>query len=149
MPILGIRPLRRIVDDAMWRQRLAAQLVGLFAVIAVALALVGAYGVILYSVSQRTNEFGIRMALGASRAAVLGLVFRESIALIGGGIAIGLAGAAACARLLSMLLYGVGATDPSTYAVAVALVTAAALAASYIPARRATRVDPIVALRYE
>jgi putative ABC transport system permease protein len=149
MPILGMRPLRRIVDDAMWRQRLAAQLVGLFALIAVALALVGAYGVILYSVSQRTNEFGIRMALGASRAAVLGLVFRESIALIGWGVAIGLAGAAACARLLSTLLYGVGATDPSTYAFAVALVTAAALAASYIPARRATRVDPIVALRYE
>jgi putative ABC transport system permease protein len=149
MPIVGMRPMRRIVDDAMWRQRFAAQLVGLFALVAVALALVGAYGVILYSVSQRTNEFGIRMALGASRADVLRLVFRESGALIGWGVAIGLAGAAACARLLSTLLYGVGATDPSTYALAVALVTAAALAASYIPARRATRVDPIVALRYE
>lgn len=149
MPIIGIRPMRRIVDDAMWRQRFAAQLVGLFAMVAVALALVGAYGVILYSVSQRTNEFGIRMALGASPAAVLGLVFRESGALIGWGVAIGLAGAAACARLLGTMLYGVGATDPSTYAAAVALVAAAALTASYIPARRATRVDPIVALRYE
>ena len=124
-------------------------LLGVFAATAMALAAVGIYGVIAYSVTQRTREIGIRMALGAQRGDMLGMVLRQSLTVVGVGIAIGLLAAFGATRLLASLLYGVGANDMLTYASVVFLLGAAALLASYIPARRAMKVDPMVALRYE
>jgi putative ABC transport system permease protein len=113
------------------------------------LAAIGIYGVIAYSVTQRTREIGIRMALGAQRAQMFGMVLRQSMTLVIIGIAIGFLVAFAATRVLATLLYGVSANDISIYAVVSVLLGAAALLASYIPARRAMKVDPMVALRYE
>ncbi len=113
------------------------------------LAGIGIYGVIAYSVTQRTREFGIRMALGAQRGQMLGMVLRQSLILVAVGLAIGVAAALAATRVMSTLLYGVGANDSSIYLAVVFLLGGAALLASYIPARRAMRVDPMIALRYE
>ncbi len=129
--------------------RFRTLLLGIFAALAVCLALAGVYGVMSYVVGQRVNEIGLRMALGASQGDVLRLVLRQTVLMTGLGITAGLAGAAAVTQLLTSLLFGVKATDPGTYAAVVALLVLAALAASYIPARRAMRVDPMVALRYE
>jgi ABC-type antimicrobial peptide transport system permease subunit len=122
-------------------------LLGSFALIALLLALIGIYGIIAYSVAQRTQEMGIRRALGAQPSDILGLVVGQGLRLALVGVAIGIAGAFALTRLMSTLLFHVSATDPATF-VAVALVfLLVALAASYIPARRATRIDPMAALR--
>ncbi len=130
-------------------QRLATSLLGSFAVVALLLAAIGIYGVIAYSVGQRTREFGIRMSLGAKRMDVLRLVVRQGLVLAGIGIVAGLAGAFALTRLLSSLLYGVNATDPLTFIGVTGLLAAVAGAASFLPAWRATRVDPVIALRCE
>jgi putative ABC transport system permease protein len=124
-------------------------LLGVFAGTALLLAAIGIYGVIAYSVTQRTREIGIRMALGAQRRDMLGMVLRQSLTVVVIGIAIGLLAAFASTRLLASLLYGVGANDALTYASVVFLLGTAALLASYIPARRAMKVDPMIALRYE
>jgi putative ABC transport system permease protein len=129
--------------------RFRTLLLGIFAGLAVSLALAGVYGVMSYVVGQRSNEIGLRMALGASRGDVLRLVLRQTLLLAGAGIVIGLAGAAAVTQFLTSILFGVKATDPLTYAAVVALLVLTALGASYIPARRAMRVDPMAALRYE
>jgi predicted permease len=129
--------------------RFRTQLLGIFAGLALCLALAGVYGVMSYVVGQRSNEFGLRMALGASQGDVLRLVLRQALWLAGLGIIIGLAGSAVATQLLTTMLFGVTATDPLTYGAVIALLVFAALAASYIPARRATRVDPMMALRYE
>jgi ABC-type lipoprotein release transport system permease subunit len=129
--------------------RFRTLLLGIFAGLAVSLALAGVYGVMSYVVGQRSNEIGLRMALGASRGDVLRLVLRQTLLLAGAGIVIGLAGAAAVTQFLTSILFGVKATDPATYAAVVALVVLTAVGASYIPARRAMRVDPMAALRYE
>jgi putative ABC transport system permease protein len=120
-----------------------------FAGLALVLTAVGLYGVMAYSVVQRTRELGIRLALGASRTAVLRGVLGRGLALVGAGIVVGVAGALAFTRVLGALLYDVSATDPAVFAVIIGLLTIVGLASSYVPARRATRVDPMVAIRSE
>jgi putative ABC transport system permease protein len=133
----------------MSRRRFAMQIVGLFGVLALLMAAVGIYGVIAYSVTQRTREIGIRVALGASRTAILRWVLKQGLVLTMAGVVVGLVGALALTRLLRSLLFGVGPTDIVTYGALAILLTVVALIACYVPARRATKVDPLIALRYE
>jgi ABC-type antimicrobial peptide transport system permease subunit len=126
-----------------------ALLLGLFAAMALVLASVGIYGVVSYSVSQRTREIGIRMAFGAEVRNVLGMVLREGLLLVITGVTVGLLGAWALSRYLTSILYAVRATDLVTYILAALLMTVVALVACLVPARRAAKVDPMVALRYE
>jgi putative ABC transport system permease protein len=145
----AILPLDDLFAASLARRRFNAVMVGVFASVASLLAAVGVYGLLTYSVVQRTQEIGVRMALGATRRQVLALVMRRGVALAAFGIAVGLAGAAAGARYLQSLLYGIEPTDPVTFASAAALFALVALAAAWLPAHRATRVDPMVALRME
>jgi predicted permease len=147
IPANEFRPLERVVDKAVSPRRFIVLLLGGFAVIALILASLGIYGVISYSVSQRTQEIGIRMALGASAQHVRLRVLRQAITLMAMGILAGAVGAWAAGRLLGSLLYGVSASDPLTFAAMVGLLTAVAMAAAYFPARRASMVDPMTALR--
>jgi putative ABC transport system permease protein len=149
LPVYSIGTLGQIVSQSSQQQRFVALLLGLFAAAALALALIGIYGVISYSVAQRTHEFGIRLALGAQRRDVLRLVASEGLALAMLGVAAGLVAAFALTRLMASLLYGVKPTDPVTFVAVPLLLVAAALAACLIPARRAAQVDPMVALRDE
>jgi putative ABC transport system permease protein len=129
--------------------RFNMMLLGIFAGVAMILAAIGIYGVIAYNVMQRTREIGIRMALGRQRTDMLAMILRQSLTLVGVGLTIGLIASFAGTQLLKSMLYGVGATDFGTYALVVLVLGGAALLASFIPARRAMRVDPMVALRYE
>ena len=133
----------------MMQPRFAMLLLASFAGLALLLATIGMYGVISYSVAQRTQEIGIRMALGAPRGNVFGMVLAQGARLAGLGIAIGLLAALAVTRLMTSFLYGVRPTDPLTFAAVSLLLAGVALLACYVPARRATRVDPMLALRYE
>jgi putative ABC transport system permease protein len=145
----NIAPMEQLVANSIARPRLYAVLLGIFAGVAVALAAVGIYGVMTYSVARRTREIGIRMALGARRSEILALVLGQSLSLAWIGIALGLAGAAAAARYLEGLLFGITPLDATTF-IGVALTFAAvAMLAAFVPARRATKVDPLVALRCE
>jgi putative ABC transport system permease protein len=148
-PLYEVRTMNSLVADSIARQRFSMMLIALFAVLALTLAAVGIFGVMSFLVTQRTHEIGIRMALGAQDSDVLKMIVRQGMALTLAGIAIGLVAAFALTRVMSGLLYGVSATDPLTFIVVSALLAAVALLACYIPARRATRVDPMVALRYE
>ena len=149
MPVSNIAPMKRIVESSIAQPRLLAVLVSVFAALAMTLAAIGIYGTMSYSVAQRTAEIGVRMALGATRQDVFGLVARDGLLLAGAGIAIGTTAAVLMGRSLATLLYAVTPGDPLTFVVTVAASLAAALAATVLPARRATRVDPLVALRSE
>jgi putative ABC transport system permease protein len=149
LPVFGERTMSQVAAESVSRRRFAMQLVGLFGILALLLAAVGIYGVIAYSVTQRTREIGIRVALGASRSAILRWVLKQGMILTIAGVVIGLVGALALTRLLRSLLFGVGPTDIVTYGILAILLTIVALIACYVPARRATKVEPLVALRYE
>lgn len=149
LAITNVLTIEDILSQGLWASRMAAALLSLFGFIALVLAGVGIYGVMAYAVAQRTREVGIRMALGARPLDVLRLVVGQGMILAGTGIAVGLLAAFAVARLFSTLLYGVSATDPLTFGIVAVVLALSALAACYFPARRAMRVDPIVALRYE
>jgi len=148
-PVADVRPLEQVVGEAVGPQRFAMLLLGAFAGLALVLAAVGIYGVMAYSVSQRTREIGIRVALGADRGRVLGMLVRQGLLLASIGAGIGLIGAMGLTRLLSGLLYRVRPMDPLTFGLVPLVLVGVAALASYIPARRATKVDPIVALHYE
>jgi len=148
-PISEVQTMEQVVGKATGESRFYLTLLGAFACVALILAAVGIYGVMSYSVSRRIHEIGIRMALGAQRDDVLRLVVWQGVILAISGVAVGLAGALALTRLMSGLLYGTKPTDPVTYVVVVFVLCVVAIASSYIPARRAAKVDPMVALRYE
>jgi putative ABC transport system permease protein len=143
------QPLTRIVDRAVSPKRLITLLLGLFSLLALLLAAVGVYGVTAYSVSRRTREIGIRLALGSSRATVLRLIIGEEMKVVLLGCAIGILASLALTRLIQTLLFAVSPTDPPTFAVTGLMLMAVALLACWLPARRAARVDPMVALRNE
>ncbi|MFI5094559.1 MAG: ABC transporter permease [Candidatus Acidiferrum sp.] len=149
LPLYNIATMDQLVSNSVAQPRLNLSLLVAFAVLALALAAVGVYGVMAYAVTQRTQEFGIRMALGASPADVLKQVFLEGGRLAALGLALGLVAALTLTRLMASMLFGVKPSDPVTLGLAAAILALVALAACYIPARRATRVDPLVALRYE
>ena len=149
LPVTEVTTLTEILAREVSPKRFNAGLLSLFAGIALALAAIGVYGVTSYTVAQRTHEVGIRMAVGAQKSDVLKLFMSEGLKLVLAGIAIGLAGAFALTRLLASLLFGVSATDAPTFALVGSTLLLVALLACYIPARRATKVDPLVALRYE
>ncbi len=149
LPIAQVRMMGDVIDAATTRPRFLTVLLSLFSFIAVALAAVGIYGVMAYTVAQRTQEFGIRMAIGAGPTDVLGLVLSQGMKIGLAGVVIGAAGAFGLTRLLRQLLFGIDSFDPLTFILTAILLTVVILVACYIPARRATKVDPIVALRYE
>jgi putative ABC transport system permease protein len=149
LPIAEIRTMDDVISRAQSRPRFLTMLLSLFSAIALAIATVGIYGVISYSVARRTKEFGLRMVLGAQQSDVLSLVMKQGALLTGAGIVVGLLAAFALTRLMASLLFGVTATDPLTYLSVTGVLAFVALVACYIPARRATKVDPITTLRYE
>ena len=149
LPVTSITTLSEQVNESLNKEHLIARLSSFFGILALVLACVGLYGVLAYGVARRTNEIGIRMALGADQMRVLWMVLRESLALVGVGVAVGLLMAIAATRFISTQLYGVKPTDPATITAVTIVLAAVAVLAGYIPARRATKVDPMVALRYE
>jgi predicted permease len=149
MPLTGVFTLTDIFGQSLWAPRMGASLLLIFAALSLVLAVVGIYGVMAYAVNQRTREIGIRMALGADRSAVLRMVVLQALRLTLLGVAVGLAAAFAASRLIANLLINVSPTDVVTFVAVPVVLSLAALAASYIPARRATRIDPMIALRYE
>jgi putative ABC transport system permease protein len=149
LPVFRVTTMELMVADSMTQRRFAMTLLGIFALVALILASVGLYGVMSYSVTHRTNEIGIRMALGAKVTDVLAMVVGQGMKLSLAGVGIGLAGAFALTRVMRSLLFGVSAADPLTYAAVALVLAAVSLLACYVPARRASKVDPMEALRYE
>jgi putative ABC transport system permease protein len=149
LPIFNMKTLDEYVAEQIWQPQQTMTLLAMFGAIAVVLAMTGVYGIMAYAVQQRTHEIGIRMALGATRRNVLGLVIARGLLLVALGVSIGLAGAVALTRLLGSLLWGVTPTDPLTYVLVIMALVTVAMLASYLPARRALDIEPTVALRYE
>jgi len=139
----------QLVSNSIVRPRLYATLLGTFAAVAVALAAVGLYGVMAFAVTQRTREIGIRIALGARRSAIMKLVIGQSLVLVAAGVALGLGASAAVTQYLEGMLFGVTPSDPMTFAVVSGLFVLVALAAAFVPARRASLVEPVIALKTE
>ncbi|HEX8089936.1 MAG TPA: FtsX-like permease family protein, partial [Blastocatellia bacterium] len=148
-PMSRVSTMEQLLSESLSQKRFYTLLLSIFALIALIMAAVGIYGMMTYSVTQRTQEIGIRMALGARPRDVLRLVMGQNLISVLAGALMGLIGAFALTGLLSSLLYGITATDPSTFAVVVAALMATALLACYLPARKATKVDPLIALRHE
>jgi putative ABC transport system permease protein len=149
LPVTDVAMMPDIIEASVAQPRFGTFLLGVFAAMALMLAATGIFGVISYSVSCRTNEIGIRVALGASRSAILRMVLRETLLLAFAGLALGVPSALAASRLVGHMLFGVSANDPATLAAVAVTLAAVAALAGYVPARRAMRVDPMVALRYE
>jgi putative ABC transport system permease protein len=149
LPVFAVSTMTEYVDGVLAQPRMSMALMAGFAGLALAMALIGIYGVLSYSVSQRTQEIGIRMALGASRGHILQIIMKQGVTLTLAGVAVGIIAALASTRLIQGLLYGVSSTDTATYLSVPGVLLAAALAATFIPARRATKVDPLNALRHE
>jgi putative ABC transport system permease protein len=147
IPAYEVQTLEMAVDRSLWRQRLQGQVIGLFAALGMILAAIGIYGVISYGVAQRTREVGVRMALGASRSQVVGLVLRQGMLLVGVGLVLGLVAAFGASRALTRLLYGIAPTDLVSFVGVPLVLGVVALLASWLPARRAARVDPLIAMR--
>ena len=146
---VNVQTMRRLVTDSVASPRFNAILLSAFAALALVLAAVGLYGVMSYLVTQRTREIGIRMALGASSGAVFKIVLGHALLLSLIGVVVGVGGAIAATRVMTSMLFGVSTTDPLIFFALPVILTIVALAASFVPARRATRVDPMVAFRYE
>jgi putative ABC transport system permease protein len=149
VPIYETRTMNDLLFEAIARPRFQMLLLGSFAVIALLLTMVGLYGVLAYSVLKRTREIGVRVALGASRRLVLGMVFKQAMLLVAAGVALGLAGALAGGRVLTNMLYGVSPRNPLLLAIACCAITLTAALAAFLPARRAASIDPMQALRNE
>jgi ABC-type antimicrobial peptide transport system permease subunit len=149
VPVFEVRTMQERLHDSLARQRFSMAVLGGFAGFAMLLAAVGVYGVISYMVTQGAHDIGLRMALGAQQRNILGLVVKQGMALAAIGIVAGLMGAFSLTRVMASLLFGVSATDVVTFSAVTLFLVAIALVASYVPALRATRVDPVVALHYE
>jgi macrolide transport system ATP-binding/permease protein len=149
LPLLNVRTMEQIMGDSLWAPRMGAGLLGAFGILALLLAAMGTYGVMAYSVSQRTQEIGLRMALGAQRIDILRLILSGAMAMVLVGVGAGLLVAMMAARSLGTLLFGIGGFDVLSFFGTAALLIGVALIACWVPARRAMRVDPMVALRYE
>ncbi len=149
LPISELKTMEQEIDESVFADRMVSTLSAFFGLLATLLAAIGLYGVISYSVSRRTAEIGIRVALGANQRMVLGLVLKEGLALVAIGVVCGSAAAFAVTRLIANLLYNVPAKDPITFVTFAAVLILVALVAIYIPARRAARLDPVIALRTE
>ena len=149
VPVYDIRTMEDRMHDSLARQRFSTIMLGAFAAFAMMLAIVGVYGVMSHLVTQGTHDIGVRMALGARRSSIVGMVIRRGMELMGAGLVLGLAGAALATRVMAGLLFGVSTSDAATFSVVTAILATTGVIASYLPARRATRVDPVVALREE
>jgi putative ABC transport system permease protein len=149
VPLDKVRTMEQVIADSALRRKFTMLLLTIFAGLALLLGAIGLYGVMAYSVSQRTREIGIRMALGAQRHDVLKLVVKQGMSLAGIGVLVGIAVSLGLTRLMAGLLFGVSATDPLTFILVALGLASVALLANYVPARRAAKVDPMVALRYE
>ncbi|HSE37166.1 MAG TPA: FtsX-like permease family protein [Blastocatellia bacterium] len=149
LPVSNVVTMGQVIADSLWQPRFNLQLIGFFASVALALAAIGLYGVMSYSIAQRTHELGLRMSLGAQRGDVIKLVLSQGIKLTLLGLTLGLLASAALTRLMSNLLFGVSATDPTTFAAITLVLIGVAVIACLVPAHLATKVDPMEALRYE